>query len=186
LKVIIQLIREQNRSLHVEYVDWTMAEYRSFGQQLLCLSLTATFVFNKPNTYSESDQFKFTSHLNTLRIYLVQYIWHIHSQINHMALSIIIRTCPKSVKNSTIMSNTACSITPTFWLLIFIFHFFWQLIKILVILPKWRNIFRTQKLTAIRAVGYFYRLWNYIRRIKRKFQKHENQYKCSHLQNLTI
>jgi len=61
---------------------------------------------------------------------------------------------------------------------------FWQLIKILFIVPKWGNKFRTQTHTAIFVVDYNYRLWNYIRRNKRKFQKPENEYKCSHFQSL--
>jgi len=36
-----------------------------------------------------------TSHLNTLGIYLVQYICHIQSQISHIEISTIIRTCPR-------------------------------------------------------------------------------------------
>ena len=43
----------------------------------------------------------FTSLINMLRIYLVQYICHIHSLIYHTALSTIFCTCPRSVKNST-------------------------------------------------------------------------------------
>ena len=46
----------------------------------------------------------------------MQYICHIHSQTNHITLSTIIRTCPRSVKVS-VLSNPACSI---FWLVVLI------------------------------------------------------------------
>ena len=135
-------------------------------------SLTSTFTFTKSNFHSESDHFNFTSHTKTLHIYLVQYICQIHSQINHIALSTIIRTCPRSVKNSTVLINTECLTPSTFWTLILLPEFFWQLIYILVILPKWKNIFITQKVPQF--IFYIYRLWNYICTIKRKFQKAEN------------
>jgi len=57
-----------------------------------------------------------TSHLNILSTYFVQYICHIHSQIRHIELLTIIRTCPKSVK-VTALSNPAFSPTSTFWIL---------------------------------------------------------------------
>lgn len=61
----------------------------------------------------------FTSHLNTLRVDLVQYICHIHNQTNHITLSTIIRTCPRSVKVS-ILSNPTSS---TFWLVVLISNY---------------------------------------------------------------
>ena len=67
-------------------------------------SLTSTFTFTKPNFTSDSDHF----------IFHFAYVCHIHSQINHIALSTIIRTCSRSVKKSTVLSNTTWSLTPTF------------------------------------------------------------------------
>ena len=57
-----------------------------------------------------------TSHLNILSTYFVQYICYIHSQIIHIELKTIIRTCPRSVK-VIVLSNPAFSPTSTFWIL---------------------------------------------------------------------
>jgi len=65
----------------------------------------------------------FTSHSNTLRIYLVLYICCIHSQIRHITLPTIIRTCPRSVKKVTVLSSPACSTTSNFCLLVLISEF---------------------------------------------------------------
>jgi len=81
-------------------------------------------------------------------------ICYLDLKIRHIALSTIIHTCPRSVVKSTYWGIQHANLVH-FWLLKINVDFL-ALIQILVILPKWDNVFRTQICTAICVAGYIY------------------------------
>jgi len=94
----------------------TIIRQRYLWDNFVILPLTSTFTLKKPVFTSHACHFN--SHFASKYVrHLFGAIYLPHSsQISHIELSTIIRTCPRKVK-VTVLSNPACSTTSTFWII---------------------------------------------------------------------